>query len=153
MCQLIAIAMTTRFKDWISSTQIWWKSSIHTPRTIFEILLNQTVIRLYLKFADWFGIKWTSACFQINRKIVNIIKIWFDLIRFRKVFSVSRLEKLPRSAVRETRGIQKIRVTWISANITALQYRETLNWVTIRPRDFSLSESWNDFFPFWQFVS
>ena len=44
-------------------------------RNIFEILLNPTEIRLYLTFSDWFG-------FQIDRKRVNTIWFWFDLIRF-----------------------------------------------------------------------
>ena len=41
-----------------------------------EILLNQTEIRLYLAFSEWFGIKRTlSFWFQVNRCMVNTI--WF----------------------------------------------------------------------------
>ena len=32
-------------------------------------------IRLYLPLSDWFGTKWKSVWFQINRKMVNTI--WF----------------------------------------------------------------------------
>ena len=42
----------------------------------------------YLPFPDWFGTKWTSVWCQINRKMVYTIWFWFDLIRFRKYFSV-----------------------------------------------------------------
>ena len=55
---------------------------------IFQILLNNTDIRLYLPFSDWFETKRTSVWFQINRKMVNIIWFRFDLIRFRKCLSV-----------------------------------------------------------------
>ena len=60
----------------------------YTQRNLFEIWLNQTGIRLYIPFSDWFGTKRTSAWFQINRKIVNTVWFWFDSIRFRKDFSV-----------------------------------------------------------------
>ena len=53
-----------------------------------EILLNQTEIRLYLSFSNWFGTKRTSVWFQINQKMVNTIWFRFDLIIFRKDFSV-----------------------------------------------------------------
>ena len=66
---------------------------MHTQRNLFEILLNQPEIRLYISFYDWFGSKWTSVWFQINPKMV--ITIWFqvDLIRFRKDFSVCTLKQ------------------------------------------------------------
>ena len=60
----------------------------HTQRNIFEILLNQTEMRLSLPFSDWFGSKRKSIWFKINRKIVKTIWFRFDLIRFRKYFSV-----------------------------------------------------------------
>ena len=59
-----------------------------TQRNIFEILLNQPEIRLYIPFFDWFGSKRTSVWFQINGKMVYIIWFRVDLIRFRKYFSV-----------------------------------------------------------------
>ena len=62
-----------------------WKC---TQRNIFEILLNQTKIRLYLPRSDWFGTNRTSVWFQINRKMVNTLWFRFDLISFRKDFSV-----------------------------------------------------------------
>ena len=58
-----------------------------TQRNIFEILLNQTEIRLYLPFSDLFGTKKTSAWFRINRKMLNTIWFRYDLVRFRKDFS------------------------------------------------------------------
>ena len=62
----------------------------HTQRNLFEILLTQTEIRLHLPFSGWFGTKRTSVWFQSNRKMVNAIWFRFDLIRFRKDFSVCR---------------------------------------------------------------
>ena len=56
-----------------------------------EILFNQTEIRLYLPFSDWFGTKRTvSVWFQIDREMLNTIWFRFDLIRFGKDFSVCR---------------------------------------------------------------
>ena len=65
----------------------------HTQRNLFEIWLNQTEIRLYLSFFDWFGTKQTSVWFQNNRKIVNTIWFRFNLIRFRKDFSVRKTQR------------------------------------------------------------
>ena len=64
------------------------RNAIYTQRNLFELLFNQTVIRLYLPLSDWFRTKRTSVWFQINRNMVY--KIWFrcDLISFRKDFSV-----------------------------------------------------------------
>ena len=45
----------------------------HTQRNIFQVLLNQTEIRLYLPLSDWFGTKRTSVWFKINRKMINTI--------------------------------------------------------------------------------
>ena len=61
---------------------------MYTQRNLFQILLNQTDIRLYLRCTDRFGSNRTSAWFQIIRKMVNTIWFRFDLIRFRKDFSV-----------------------------------------------------------------
>ena len=62
--------------------------NIYTQRNIFQILLNQLQIRLYLPFSAWFGSKRTSVWIQINRKMVYTIWFWVDLIIFRKKFSV-----------------------------------------------------------------
>ena len=53
-----------------------------------EILFNQPEIRLHLPFYDSFGTKRTSVWFQINRKMVYTISFRFDIIRFRKEFSL-----------------------------------------------------------------
>ena len=60
----------------------------YTHRNLFQILLNQPEIRLYLPFSDWFGSKRMSVWFQFNRKNVNTIWFRVDLIRFPKKFSV-----------------------------------------------------------------
>ena len=70
----------------------------HTQRNIFEILLNQLEIRLYLSFSDWFGTKRTSVWFQINWKKVNTIWFRFDLIRFWKDFSVCEFRAMSQFA-------------------------------------------------------
>ena len=57
-----------------------------TQKNLLQILLNQTDIRLYLPFADWFGTKRTSVWFQINGNMVDTIWFRFDIIRFRKDF-------------------------------------------------------------------
>ena len=62
--------------------------SSYTQRNLFEILLNQTEIRLYIPLSDGFITKRTSVSFQIIQKMVNTIWFRFDLMRFRKKFSV-----------------------------------------------------------------
>ena len=63
-------------------------STFYTQRNLFEILSNQTGVRFYLPFSDWFGTEQTSVWFQIIRKIVYTIWFRFDLIRFQKDLSV-----------------------------------------------------------------
>ena len=78
----------------VFSSRLGWESRKSfgsescSQTNIFEILLNQPEVRLYLLFSDWFGSKWTSVWIQINRKILNTIWLQVDLIRFRKNFSV-----------------------------------------------------------------
>ena len=61
----------------------------YTQRNLFEIILNQAEIRLYLPFySDLLGTKRTSVWFRINRKMVYTILFLFDSISFRKYFSV-----------------------------------------------------------------
>ena len=50
----------------------------YTQRNLLEILLNQTEIRLYLPFSDWFGSKRKSVWIQIYWEMVNTI--WTSLI-------------------------------------------------------------------------
>ena len=63
----------------------------YTQRNLFKILSNQTEIRLYLLFSDWFGTKRTFVWFQINLKMITTIWFRFDLIRFWKYFSVCNI--------------------------------------------------------------
>ena len=67
-------------------------------------------------------------------------------IRPNMMEAIDQEKKIQRSAVRETRRFQKTRVLGIPTNFPALRYRETLNWIPIRPRDFSLTDSRNEFF-------
>ena len=76
-----------RYQKWVWCVSLV-NLNLYTQRNIFEILLNETEIRLYLPFSDWFGSKRRSVWFQINRKMVNTIRFQFHLIRFRKDFSV-----------------------------------------------------------------
>ena len=53
-----------------------------TQRNLFEILLNQTEIRLYLSCTDWFGTK-RSVRLVPNKSMrgkYNIISVWFNKI-------------------------------------------------------------------------
>ena len=45
----------------------------YIQKHFFELLSDQTEIKLYTLFSDLFGTKRTSAWFQINRNIVNTI--------------------------------------------------------------------------------
>ena len=91
--------LTTRLSPAVTYNRRWICACLThascTQRNLFEILLNQTEIRLYLPFFDWFGTKRTSVWFQINWKMVNTIWFLFDLIRFRKYFSVCRENSRP----------------------------------------------------------
>ena len=64
----------------------------YTQRNIFEILLKQTEIRLYLSCTDWFGTAngRVRLLFQLNWKLVKTFWFKFDEIRFWKDFSVCR---------------------------------------------------------------
>jgi len=71
--------------------------TLYTQRYLFEILFNQIEISLYFPFSDWFGTKRTSVWLDVglrlvpietNQEMVNTIWFWFDLIWFRKDFSV-----------------------------------------------------------------
>ena len=70
------------------------RSMRYTHRNLFQILLNQTEIRLYLPCiylehqTDSFRL-----LFQINRCMVNRIWFQFDLIRFGKDFCVRQTGK------------------------------------------------------------
>ena len=79
----------------------------YTRINIFEILLNQTEIRLYLQFSDWFETKRTTVWLKINRKMVNTIWFLFDLIRFRKDLSVCNIVLLSASFVSVLSSAQK----------------------------------------------
>ena len=50
----------------------------YTKRIFFEILLNQSEIRLYLPFSDWFWTKRKSVWFKINQKMVKSI-LWAEV--------------------------------------------------------------------------
>ena len=68
-------------------------TNAYTQRNLFEILLDQIEIRLYLSF---FRLIWNQTdtvrlLFQINRKMVNAIWFQFDLIRFLCVCNVHSL--------------------------------------------------------------
>ena len=74
---------------------VFLAKDMYTQRSLFGILLNKPEIRLYLPFFDWIGTQRRFVWYQINRKIVNTIWFWIDLIRFRKDFSVRRLPPPP----------------------------------------------------------
>ena len=65
-------------------------SGSHIQRNLFEILLNQPKIRLYLPFSSWFRSKRTSVWIKINWKMANTIWFRVDFIRFLKDFSVCK---------------------------------------------------------------
>ena len=59
--------------------------NIHThTEKFFWILLNQSKIRLYLPFSDWFGSKRNSVWIQFNRKMVNAIWFPVDFTKLKK---------------------------------------------------------------------
>ena len=66
----------------------------YTQRNLFEILLNQTEIRLYLPFSDWFGTSNGLCLFafpnQSEDSKYNLISVWFNNISkiFLSVYTV-----------------------------------------------------------------
>ena len=56
----------------------------YTQRNIFEILSNQTKIRLYLSFSDWFGIANRHCSFAVSNQSEN--GEWYMIsVRFNKI--------------------------------------------------------------------
>ena len=80
---------TNNIQQWHSEAMLRKLQKCTHRIFFFEILLNQTEIKLYLPFSDWFGTKRTSVWFQINRKMVNTIWFRLELMRFRKDFFFS----------------------------------------------------------------
>ena len=68
---------------------------LYTERNLFEILLNQTKIRLCLPFSDWSGSKLKFVWIKINRKKINTIWFQVDQTWFRKYFSVHMFIYIP----------------------------------------------------------
>ena len=60
------------------------KNCLYTKRNVFKILLNQTEIRLYLPFSDWFGTENGLRPFAVLNQSVhgkyNMISVWFNNI-------------------------------------------------------------------------
>ena len=54
-------------------TEIHHETGTRTQRNLFNILLYEPEIRLYLLFSYLFETKRTSVWFQINRKMINAI--------------------------------------------------------------------------------
>ena len=62
----------------------------YTQRNLFEILLNQPEIILYLPFSDWFRTKRISVWFQIKKRMVRTH--WKKLTKtdtFRQVIGIA----------------------------------------------------------------
>ena len=59
----------------------------HTLRTLFEILLKQTEISLYLPFFDLFGTKRTSVWIQINPMVPRDASLLDSFKSVRRCFS------------------------------------------------------------------
>ena len=57
---------------------------VYTLGNILLILAHLTEISLYLSFSNLFDTARNSAWFEIYRKRVIPIQIWFDLTRFRR---------------------------------------------------------------------
>ena len=83
-------------KKWFSFMLWFTRTWFRTQRSLFQILLNETEIGLYLPCTDWFRTKRTlSVCCSKSigtaiQSIGTANTTWFqfDLIRIRKYFSV-----------------------------------------------------------------
>ena len=73
----------------LQPSEDWKQPKVH-QRILAEICaFNQTDIRLYLPFSRLILVQQTESLFQINQKMVITIWLRFDLMQFRKVFSMS----------------------------------------------------------------
>ena len=112
----------------------YWKnfslpSTQCTQRIFFWILLIQTEIRLCIciPFFVWFRTKLKSIWFCIDRCMVNTIWFRFDLIRFRKNFSVCATNLLKASRLDWIRRLYLYINTYIYIYIYRYIYIETLS--------------------------
>ena len=75
-----------------------------TQRNIYKISLNQTEIRLYLPFSDWFGAANGHYLFgvpnQSENSKYNLISVWF--------YKISKIFPCVYSAVARTKDMQAI---------------------------------------------
>ena len=69
-CSSSKLEYFIRYVYWVDWVR---KVSIYKQRNLFEILLNQPEIRLYLPFSDWFGTERNSVWLKIHRERVNTI--------------------------------------------------------------------------------
>ena len=137
-------------------------------RSTLDCIYQQSQLKiLYLLFSDWFGTQRSSIWCSINGKIINTTQIWFNLTRFRIVFSVlgnSRLVYRPRLVKLQQKKNFRLsffffwRLSelwgWVEglnyihdSTIVSRDLRGALNWAPIMPRDASLCDSGCIFFP------
>ena len=76
---------------------------MYTQRNIFGILLNQTEIRLYLLFSDWFGTANRHCPFAVPNQSkngkYNLISVWFKKISERFICVCGHLGFIQQSSV------------------------------------------------------
>jgi len=91
---------------------------VHIREFFFEILLNQTKIRLYLPFYDWFGTANGHCPFAVTNQTLhgkyNLISVWFsniskkflaDTDQSKKVTLQTRQNGSPRRSSHQTRQV------------------------------------------------
>ena len=89
---------------------------------------------MYLQFSDWFETKRYSVWCHIDRKTVNTIWFWFDLIRFRKdlIFTCRWMVCFrPTGVSREHPWNPPLH----HSTIVLRNLRGALNWTPMMPRD------------------
>ena len=65
-----------------SFTQASMYTHSHAERNLFEILLNQPGIRLYLPFSDWFGTQTdTSVCVPKKKYLMHIQELGYPKMK------------------------------------------------------------------------
>ena len=98
----------------------WVLTPLNGCSTHREILLNQTEIRLYLPFSDWFGTKRTVSHFELRTVVLVVVPEHDQIWKLSKPLDAMAVRKYLRSQTFQNY------VCWWKISSQTLQYKTIL---------------------------